>query len=135
MGGPRAAGEDFGYPGERLGLPETGSGSVAGFGRRLLGFAVDAVVCDLVALALFGNVAWNIVVFFVEIYLLTALTGHSIGHRALGMRVARLDGKPVGLVWALVRTVLLCLLIPALIWDRDSRGLHDKAANTVIVRM
>jgi hypothetical protein len=33
-----------------------------------------------------------------------------------------------------VRTVLLCLAVPALIWDRDQRGLHDKAAQTVLVR-
>jgi uncharacterized RDD family membrane protein YckC len=30
--------------------------------------------------------------------------------------------------------VLLCLLVPALISDRDGRGLHDKAARTAVVR-
>ena len=35
----------------------------------------------------------------------------------------------------LVRTVLLCLAIPALIWDRDQRGLHDRGAGTVLVRI
>jgi uncharacterized RDD family membrane protein YckC len=25
-------------------------------------------------------------------------------------------------------------VIPATIWDRDGRGLHDKAAGTVVVR-
>lgn len=133
LGGARSAGVDLGYPGQRLGLPESGPGSVAGFGRRLLAFAVDAVLCDLVAL-LFGDVRWNIVVFFVEVYVLTALGGSSAGQRICGVRIHRLDGRRVGPVWALVRTVLLCLLIPALIWDRDGRGLHDKAANTVAVR-
>ena len=37
-------------------------------------------------------------------------------------------------VWPLA-AVLLCLAIPALIWDRDQRGLHDKAAQTVLVRL
>ena len=40
----------------------------------------------------------------------------------------------IGLLRAALRTLLLCLLIPALIWDRDGRGLHDKAAGTVVVR-
>jgi hypothetical protein len=33
-----------------------------------------------------------------------------------------------------VRFVLLCLLVPALVTDRDGRGLHDKAARSVVVR-
>lgn len=106
------------------------------FGRRLLAFAVDVVVCDLIALLFFPQVAyWNALVFFVEVYLLTALIGASAGHRICGLYVARLDGRPVGFLWAFVRTILLCLLIPALIWDRDSRGMHDRAANTVLLRM
>jgi len=35
---------------------------------------------------------------------------------------------------ALARTILLVLAIPALIWDRDDRGLHDKVAGTVVIR-
>jgi uncharacterized RDD family membrane protein YckC len=52
----------------------------------------------------------------------------------LGLRVVRVDGHPVGPLWALVRTVLLLTVVPALLWDRDYRGLHDKAADTVVVR-
>lgn len=134
LGGARSAGVDLGYPGERLGLPESGPGSVAGFGRRLLAFGVDVVLCDLVAL-LAGDVRWNIVVFFAEVYVLTALGGCSAGQRVCGIRIMRVDGQRVGPLWALVRTTLLCLLIPALIWDRDWRGMHDRAANTVAIRV
>ena len=35
--------------------------------------------------------------------------------------------------WLLLRTALLGFLIPAVVWDRDRRGLHDKAAGTVVV--
>jgi hypothetical protein len=35
----------------------------------------------------------------------------------------------------LIRTVLLLLVVPAAVWDRDSRGLHDKAAGAVQVRI
>ena len=73
-------------------------------------------------------------VFSVEVYLLTALTGFTVGKRLLGLRVARLDGKPVGLLWSLVRTILLITVIPPLVSDRDLRGLHDRAANTIVIR-
>ena len=60
--------------------------------------------------------------------------GGSPGHRILGMRLMRLDGSWPGLWRPIVRTVLLALLIPAVVWDADNRGLHDKAAGTVLVR-
>jgi hypothetical protein len=40
----------------------------------------------------------------------------------------------VGFVSGFLRTVLLCLVIPAAVWDAQGRGLHDKAARTIIVR-
>ena len=45
-----------------------------------------------------------------------------------------INGRPASVVQVAIRSLLLCLAIPALIWDRDGRGLHDKAANTVLVR-
>ena len=66
--------------------------------------------------------------------MLTWLAGASFGQRLLGLRVVRLDGSPLGLWRSVVRTALLCLAIPALIWDRDGRGLHDKAVGSVVVR-
>jgi uncharacterized RDD family membrane protein YckC len=73
-------------------------------------------------------------VFGVEDCLLTALTGFTIGKRLLGLRVVRLDGRPVGL-WALPRTILLMLVLPAMMMDRDLRGLQDKAAGTVVIQI
>ncbi len=67
--------------------------------------------------------------------MLTALTGFTVGKRLLGLRVIRLDGKPVGLWWALVRTVLLLAVVPPLVFDSDLRGLHDRAANTLVIRI
>jgi hypothetical protein len=34
----------------------------------------------------------------------------------------------------IVRTLLLIVVIPAVVWDADQRGLHDKAAGTVLIR-
>jgi uncharacterized RDD family membrane protein YckC len=80
-----------------------------------------------------GNL-WPVAAFGVETWLLTALLGRTVGKLLLGLRVVRLDGRPVGPLWALVRTALLLVVIPALLWDRDYRGLHDRATHTVVVR-
>ena len=39
-----------------------------------------------------------------------------------------------GFLSALARTILLCLVVPAVVWDSDGRGLHDRVAGTAIVR-
>jgi hypothetical protein len=33
-----------------------------------------------------------------------------------------------------VRSLLLGIVIPALVWDSDQRGFHDKVAGTVLIR-
>jgi len=141
-----AADGDF-YPGQHLGLPEFGPGSVAGWSRRLGALLIDWIACSLIAIAFLyhphaGHTAdvfveprlWTPVIFAIEDFVLTALTGFTIGKRLLGLRVVRLDGRPVGL-WALPRTILLMLVVPTLMMDRDLRGLQDKAAGTVVVRI
>jgi len=108
---------------------------VAGLGRRLAALFIDWILSTLIGLAIFHSRGWStLAVFAVEVYILTALTGFTVGKRLLGIRVARLDGKPVGLVWALVRTAALLAVLPPLVTDRDLRGLHDRAANTIVIR-
>jgi uncharacterized RDD family membrane protein YckC len=141
LSGARSAGVDLGYPGERLGLPEEGPGAVAGYGRRLLALLVDWLIALLITQVLAAVYHWNpgtrsfvtFAIFGVLAWLLTGIFGTTIGKRLVGVRTVRLDGRRVGLLWALERAVLLVLLIPAVLWDRDHRGLHDRAANTVVV--
>lgn len=135
VGGAKAPSGRPEYPGEKFGLPEDGPGSVAGMGRRLGALLIDWLACTLIAFAAFRNQYWTLAVFAVEDYLLTALTGVTLGKRLAGIRVARLDGRPVGLGWGLVRTLLLLTVIPPLVTDHDLRGLHDRAANTVVIRL
>lgn len=105
-------------------------------GRRLLALLIDWLLCTLIALAVFkSQFPWTLLVFAVETYLLTGLTDTTIGKRLVRIRVASLSGKPVGLWWALVRTLLLLAVVPPLITDRDLRGLHDRAANTIVIRL
>ncbi|MGI5490837.1 RDD family protein [Microtetraspora malaysiensis] len=141
MGGVRSAGYDLGYPGEHLGLPAEGSGSVTGWGRRVGAVLVDWLLCTwAIAGGLFRvqspDVGWvGLAVFAVENVLLVGTLGMTLGMRLFGLRVATLDGGRPPFLAVLIRTFLLCLAVPALIWDRDRRGLHDRASNTVVVRL
>jgi uncharacterized RDD family membrane protein YckC len=139
----------FRYPGNRLGLAADGSGSVAGWGRRVPALFVDWLVAGLIASVVTGKPLWaggndlntmQLVSFFAMTAILTGLAGATIGHRLCGLRLIRTQpGGPgysgqVGLLNGAIRALLICLLIPAAIYDRDRRGLHDRAAGTVLVR-
>ena len=133
------------WPGRRYGLPEDGEGAVATTGSRFAALFVDLLVG-----ALIGGLINSLLVepdflqrtlstngaFALQVILLQALTGQSLGMRLIGIRVARVDapaGVP-GFLPAAIRTALLFLAIPAVVLDRDGRGLHDKAAGTIVLR-
>ena len=123
--------------------------SVAPMGRRLLALIVDWLLCALIASsvtghALFGGAAdkhyfaaqyVTLAIFALEVYLLTAVSGLTVGKRLLRMRAISTDGSAPGFKWAAVRTLLLLFVVPACLTDRDLRGLHDRAADTIVVRM
>ncbi|MFI6640184.1 RDD family protein [Streptomyces sp. NPDC050504] len=144
LSGPRAAAEemgaDFGYRGQRLGLPEEGPGSVAPLGRRFGALFVDWALCMLIAYGMIvGHYSqatsnWALVVFLAMSVLLVGTLGTTPGKRLMGLRVISERGERLGFLWGVVRGVLLCLAIPALVWDRDGRGLHDRLAKAVQVR-
>jgi uncharacterized RDD family membrane protein YckC len=123
------------WAGKRLGLPETGPRSVGRFGRRIGAIAIDWGLSLLISWAFFHYDSWaTLGIFAVEQVLFIALLSGSIGHLIVGLRVVPLTGGWVGVWRPAARTVLLCLVIPAVIWDKDQRGLHDKIAGTVLVR-
>ncbi len=123
------------YPGERLGFPEDGSGAIARPGRRILALAIDWTCAVVVSIAFFAydSLATLAVFAAVQLVFLPTLAG-SPGHLIAGLRLQRIDGAWVGVWRPIVRTALLVLVIPAVIWDADQRGLHDKAAGTVLLR-
>ena len=116
-------------------MPETGSGSVARPGRRILGLLIDWAIASLLSFAFFRYDSWATLGLFALLqYVFIPTIGGSIGHRVVGLRIVALNGGWVGLWRPLVRTVLLCIVIPALVWDSDQRGFHDKVAGTVLMR-
>lgn len=141
LSGPGAAATgdtaDRPYPGAGFGRPGEGSGAVAGWGRRLVALGLDWALALLIANALLPS--WQsfgpLAVLLAMHVVLVGTAGSSIGHRLLRLRVERVAGGLPGPLRALSRAVLLGLVIPALISDADRRGLHDKAAGTVVAQL
>lgn len=134
------------YPGERLGMPRTGTGSIARPGRRIGALLIDYLAATIIATGFLGYDQFALpseagltmfapmAVFAVLQILFIPTAGGSPGHRILGMRLMRLDGGWVGLWRPIVRTLLLVIVIPAVVFDADQRGLHDKATGLVLIR-
>src|SRR5215471_17182562 len=127
-------GED--YPGSRLGLPATGPGAVAGWGRRLVALVIDWILSMFVVAAFVGQDVWSgdglaqwgpLIVFFIEVSILTTTLGGSAGQLILRIVVRRVDGRPLDACRVLLRTFLIVLVIPPLVFSRDQRGMHDLA--------
>ncbi|MEO9108985.1 MAG: RDD family protein, partial [Jatrophihabitantaceae bacterium] len=79
--------------------------------------------------------SWSLIPLALDYVLGMLLVGRTLGMNLFGLRVIRVDrAVAVDPVRAIVRTGLLFLLLPAVIWDKDGRGLHDRASNTAVVR-
>ncbi len=142
MSGPLSAFGPAGYPGERVGLPQTGRGSVAGWGARVLALVVDWGLCTGLAVLFFGTgvltgSGWRagatMALFFIESAVLCVLAGGSAGQLVCRIAVVRLGREPLTLPRSLLRAAMVCLVLPAVIIGTDRRGLQDMAAGTAVV--
>jgi uncharacterized RDD family membrane protein YckC len=134
------------YRGERIGLPADGRGSLAPTGKRLGAYVVDAVASALVA-ALFVHRSggsgtadrlpgtWSLIPFALDYVVGILVAGRTLGMYLFGLRVIRVSRDvAIDPLRALGRTALLLLFIPALVFDRDNRGMHDRLTDTAVVR-
>jgi RDD family len=135
--------EERHYPGSRRGLPPSGPGAVAGWGRRILALAIDWVLCLLVTSLVRQSGLWDgpgsrewgpLIVFAIEAWVLTTLLSGSAGQLLVGVVVRRTSGASLDAARALLRTLLICLVIPPVIYNRDQQGLHDLAVDSIAVR-
>lgn len=123
------------WPGERLGLPQVGPSSIGRPGRRILGFAIDWAIAIAVSAVFFHYDPFaNLIIFVVMQIVFIPTIGASIGHRLVGLRLISIHGGWVGLWRPVVRSLLLGIALPALVWDSDQRGFHDKIAGTALIR-
>jgi hypothetical protein len=133
---PEPASSPSDWPGKRLGLPNEGPRSIARIGRRVAALAIDWALAVIISIAFFQYDPFaTLAVFAVTQIVALLLMNGSVGHLFLRMRVVPDTGGYLGVWRPFVRTILLCLVIPAVIWDADQRGLHDKAARTILVRI
>jgi uncharacterized RDD family membrane protein YckC len=137
------AGSRSAYPGETLGLPETGPGSLAPMGRRVAALLIDwLIAAGLALLAVrLGAVSAELlnttqfVVWLVLGLVAVRLYGSTPGQLALRLGVAAVDGRlPVGIIRVAARGLLVGLVVPALFTDWDGRGLQDRLTGTAVVR-
>jgi uncharacterized RDD family membrane protein YckC len=110
--------------------------------RRFGALLVDWVLCQLVVVLVLrvdptagGTTSLLPVgVFALYTVALLALTGGAtLGHRLFGLQVWQVRPGAFALQ-VVIRTLLLCLVVPAVLTSRDGRGFHDVAAGTRIVR-
>ena len=132
------------YAGQRLGLPPSGRGAMAGWGQRIIALFIDWFASTLVVIFIvgvdrvYGQAAdreWLVLpVYFLEASILVSLIGGSFGQTVMRIGVISVDNRPLHPVLSGVRHLLICLVIPAVIWDRDRRGLHDLAVRSICIR-
>lgn len=130
------------YPGQSLGLPETGRGALASWRSRIAALIIDWAASMALAVILFGTGvlrepgwrSWMILtVFFVQSAVLTALAGGSFGHILARIGVARLDGRPIGVWRAIARQAMICLVLPTVVIGAERRALNDLVLGTVVI--
>lgn len=122
--------------GSDLGLPADGAGSVAPVWRRPLTLIVDWALSVGIAMLLFNYHELAVLGSFVVLNLLfISLFGATPGQFLLRLRVLPVSGRSPMLLRALVRTVLILLIIPAVVWNRNAQPLQDVVAGTAVVRL
>jgi uncharacterized RDD family membrane protein YckC len=116
----------------------------ASWGHRIAALAVDWIASTLVVVAILGPGGWSssrtsgfdtMGVFVLESAFFMALLGGSFGQLVTRLRVIRVDGsrRPLSLLTALLRQLLVCLVIPPIVFRPDGRGLHDLACHSATV--
>ena len=114
-------------------------------GRRILGFTLDWLASYAIALGIFGGAGdlasrldrsrgMTLAIVTLEYLLLVWLTGASFGHRLVGLKVIRFSdgGKPM-FTQSAIRTALLVIVITAITFDENGRGINERLSNTALV--
>lgn len=118
----------------------------ASWARRFGALIVDWTACTLIVVFVLGPQEWSddplsgfyaTGLYVLESAVFTALLGGSFGKLVTRLRVVRNDGsgRPLELIPALLRSLLIALVIPPLVFRPDGRGLHDMAAKSRTVRL
>lgn len=110
-------------------------------GRRLAALTLDWLMSYAIASAISGGISQSnqrsltiLGIFFAQVAILSALQGASAGHRIMRIKIVRFsDGGQITPLQALIRTFLLCLVVTAITFDENGRGIHERLSNSVLV--
>jgi len=115
-------------------------------GRRLAAITIDWLASYAIAFSFLaggGNYSQRIegtrfttaMIFIAEYAILIALTGASFGHRLLRLKVVDFNhGGMPSVRQVLIRTGLMALVITAITYDEDGRGIHERFSQTKLER-
>lgn len=115
----------------------------ASLARRFAALMLDWLSCYFIVTAISGGIGaavpnrpfYVLGLFFIQIFMLSWLQGASLGHRVFGIRIIRyVDGGPINLRQAFIRSVLLVTVIFAITFDEEGRGLHERFSQTILIR-
>ncbi len=110
-------------------------------GRRFAALVIDWLASYAIVAGFgggIGKMAPNasltiLAVFFAQYWILVTLQGASLGHRLVKLKVVRFsDGARPTPLQILVRTLLICLVVTAITFDENGRGIHERLSNTVL---
>ena len=120
-------------------VPETLTYPKASFWERL-----GASFLDIILVSIAGAVVhpiWPLVA-LAYFSALWAWRGTTVGGIVVGLKVVRVDGKPLTFPVALVRSLAAAFSVVVLFlgylwiaWDSEKQGWHDKIAGTVVLRL
>jgi len=113
-------------------------------GRRFGAITLDWLASYLIAIVFFSGPGTflertthaatpALIIFFTEYFLLIALQGASAGHRVFRMRIVNFEngGQPT-ILQALIRSLLMVIVITAITYDENGRGIHERISRTKI---
>jgi uncharacterized RDD family membrane protein YckC len=112
----------------------------------MLGITIDWLAAYAVTLGFFagggtflertrGIGGTVLIVVAIEYLVLVSFGGSSFGHRIVGLKVVRFsDGGAVTPLQALIRTLLMIIIITAITFDENGRGINERLSNTVLVK-
>ncbi|MFI7521980.1 RDD family protein [Micromonospora globbae] len=105
-------------------------------GRRFGALLIDWILCLLLSRIFADPVrdGWApVLVLILEYGFFIGLFAQTPGMYITRIRCVHwLDGGRIGVLRGLLRGLLLALVVPALVMDTHRRGLHDRAAHSVI---
>lgn len=112
-----------------------------GQGRRMLGLLIDWGMSYAIAVGFFAEIGdfstgtVILIIYFTQYLVFASLGGATPGHRIVGLKIVRFsDGQMPTPLQALIRSILLILIVTAITFDQNGRGVNERLSDTVLIK-